>query len=94
MGNDDIIAFRTREQPRKYLGILLVMAVAYFAAGWLGKKVKLDALAKHVAKVSRKMFEVPEFFYYAIADGLRWPSRQMERFELRQGAKRRLANGI
>ena len=72
MGNDDIIAFRTREQPRKYLGILLVMAVAYFAAGWLGKKVKLDALAKHVAKVSRKMFEVPEFFYYAIADGLRW----------------------
>ena len=43
-----------------------------FAAAWLGKKVKLDALAKHVAKVSRKMFEVPEFFYYAIADGLRW----------------------
>ncbi|MBP5284994.1 MAG: hypothetical protein ILO34_02650 [Kiritimatiellae bacterium] len=49
----------------------LVVAVAYFAAAWLGKKVKLDALAKHVAKVSRKMFEVPEFFYYAIADGLR-----------------------
>ena len=36
------------------------------------ERVKLDALAKHVAKVSRKMFEVPEFFYYAIADGLRW----------------------
>ena len=50
----------------------LVVAVAYFAAAWLGKKVKLDALAKHVAKASRKMFEVPEFFYYAIADGLRW----------------------
>ena len=50
----------------------LVVAVAYFAAGWLGKKVKLEALANHVAKVSRRMFEVPEFFYYAIADGLRW----------------------
>ena len=50
----------------------LVVAVAYFAAAWLGKKVKLDALARHVAKVSRKMFEMPEFFYYAIADGLRW----------------------
>ena len=50
----------------------LVVAVAYFAAAWLGKNVKLDALAKHVAKVSRKMFEVPEFFYYAIADGLMW----------------------
>lgn len=40
---------------------LLVVAVAYFAAAWLGKKVKLEALAKYVAKVSRKMFEVPEF---------------------------------
>ena len=50
----------------------LVVAVTYFAAAWLGKKVKLEALAKHVAKVSRNMFEVPEFFYYAIADGLRW----------------------
>ena len=50
----------------------LVVAVAYFAAAWLGKKVKLEALANHVAKVSRKMFDVLEFFYYAIADGLRW----------------------
>ena len=50
----------------------LVVAVAYFAASWLGKKSKLEALAKHVAKVSRKMIEAPEFFYYAIADGLRW----------------------
>ena len=31
-----------------------------------------EALANHVAKVSRKMYEAPEFFYYAIADGLRW----------------------
>ena len=45
--------------------------VAYFAAAWLGKRVKLDALAKHVAKVSRRMFEVPESFYYAIANGRR-----------------------
>lgn len=50
----------------------LVVAVSYFAAAWLGKKVKLEALANHVAKVSRKMYEAPEFFYYAIADGLRW----------------------
>ena len=50
----------------------LVVAVAYFAAVWRGKRVKLDTLAKHVAKVSRKMFEVPEFFCYAIADGPRW----------------------
>ena len=50
----------------------LVVAVSYLAAAWLGRKVKLEALANHVAKVSRKMYEAPEFFYYAIADGLRW----------------------
>ena len=50
----------------------LVVAVSYFAAAWLCRKVKLEALANHVAKVSRKMYEAPEFFYYAIADGLRW----------------------
>ncbi len=50
----------------------LVAAVAYFAAAWLGRKAKLEALANHVAKVSRKMAEAPEFFYYALADGLRW----------------------
>lgn len=49
----------------------LVVAVSYFAAAWLGRKVKLEAHANHVAKVSRKMYEAPEFFYYAIADGLR-----------------------
>ena len=47
------------------------MAVSYFAATWLGKKVKLKALANHVAKVSRKMFDIPEFFYYAVADSLK-----------------------
>ena len=85
MGNDSIIAFKTREQLRKYLGIF---SPQFKGSRWkmefLGQMLfgiqasrdtlmsELDALAKHVAKVSRKMFEVPEFFYYAIADGLRW----------------------
>ena len=62
MGNGSIIEFRTREQLRKYLRI--------FSPRF--SKPKLEALANHVAKVSRKMYEAPEFFYYAIADGLRW----------------------
>ena len=79
---EDTIRFIKQSYRLEYMRLLdfrrlgnmaaLVVAVAYFAAAWLGKKVKLDALARHVAKVSRKMFEVPEFFYYAIADGLRW----------------------
>ena len=61
MGNDRTTAFRMREQLRKFMGI--------FSPRF--SKPKLEALANHVAKVSRKMYEAPEFFYYAIADGLR-----------------------
>ena len=50
----------------------IVAAVAYFAAAWLGRGEKLSAMVEHVTKISRRMFEVPEFFYYAIADGIRW----------------------
>lgn len=50
----------------------LIAAVAYFAAAWLGRQLKLGVLAEHIAKVSKRMFDVPEFFYYAIADGLKW----------------------
>ena len=41
----------------------LIAAVAYFAAAWLGRQLKLGVLAEHIAKVSRRMFDVPEFFY-------------------------------
>ena len=50
----------------------LIAAVSYFAAAWLGRQLKLGVLAEHIAKVSKRMFDVPEFFYYAIADGLKW----------------------
>ena len=49
----------------------LVVAAWRFAAAWLGKRVKTEALANHVAKVSCRIFEVTEFFSGAIADGLR-----------------------
>ena len=47
-----------------------VLAVAYFAMAWLGLREKLAVLADHVKRVSGRMFEVPEFFFYAIADGV------------------------
>ena len=66
MGNDSIIAFKTREQLRKYLGI--------FSPQFNDSRWKMEFLGQMLfgIQVSRKMFEVPEFFYYAIADGLRW----------------------
>jgi hypothetical protein len=49
----------------------LVMATAYFAAGWLGDSLKLAVLASRVLKVAKRFFGVPEFHYYALADGMR-----------------------
>jgi hypothetical protein len=49
---------------------VLVMAVAQFAATWLGATVKLEVLAWHVLQASKRIFGVPDFKYYALADGL------------------------
>lgn len=49
----------------------LVLAAAYFAAVWLGESLKLAVLTSRVTKVAKRFFGVPEFHYYALADGLR-----------------------
>jgi len=41
----------------------LVMAAAYFAAGWLGESLKLAVLASRVLKVAKRFFGVPAFHY-------------------------------
>ena len=48
----------------------LVMAAAYFAAVWLGESLKLAVLASRVRRVAKRFFGVPEFHYYALADGI------------------------
>jgi Transposase DDE domain len=48
----------------------LVMAAAYFAAVWLGEALKLVVLASRVSRVAKSFFGVPEFHYYALADGI------------------------
>ena len=50
--------------------LAIVSGVAYFAMSWLGQRDRLSVLADHIKRVSRRMFEVPEFFFYAIADGV------------------------
>ena len=46
------------------------LAAAQFAAIWLGRKAKLEVLAIHVMEASKRIFGVPDFKYYALADGL------------------------
>jgi hypothetical protein len=49
----------------------LVLAAAYFAAVWLGESLKLAVLRSRVTAIAKRFFGVPEFHYYALADGLR-----------------------
>jgi len=48
----------------------LVTAAAYFAAAVLDTKAKLKVMAGYVFKAAKRLFGIPDFRYYAIADGL------------------------
>ena len=48
----------------------LVLAAAYFAAVYLGESLKLHILVQKVITLSKRLFAVPEFHYYSLADGI------------------------
>ena len=50
---------------------VLVNAVAFFTAVVLGTRIKLEILASHLLKASKRLFGIPDFRLYAIADGIR-----------------------
>lgn len=51
--------------------VTLVTAVAFFAAVVLGKRAKLQLLAEHLLRSAHRIYGVPEFRYYALADGIK-----------------------
>jgi len=51
--------------------MVLVTAAAYFAAVYLGLTMKLRILAGHVLRASKRVFGIPDFRLYALADGIR-----------------------
>jgi len=48
----------------------LVLAASYFAAVWLGTTTKLTILAMHAMNAAKRIFGIPDFRYYALADGI------------------------
>ncbi len=50
--------------------MVLVLAASYFAAVVLDRGAKLRVMAGHVLKAAKRVFGIPDFHYYAIADGL------------------------
>lgn len=51
--------------------VVLVNAVAFFTASVIGSRMKLEILATHLITASKRLFGIPDFRYYAIADGIR-----------------------
>jgi hypothetical protein len=49
---------------------VLVLGAAYFAAVWLGTRAKIKILAMHALKAAKRLFGIPDFRYYALADGI------------------------
>jgi hypothetical protein len=48
-----------------------IWIAAYFAAVYLGLRMKLRVLAGHVLRASKRVFGIPDFRLYALADGIR-----------------------
>jgi hypothetical protein len=51
--------------------VALVLAAACFAAVHLGLLAKLKILAQHALRAAKRLFGIPDFRYYALADGIR-----------------------
>jgi hypothetical protein len=50
--------------------VLLMTAAAYFAATFLGQKLKLNILCEKLLIISQRFFGIPPFRFYALADGI------------------------
>jgi len=51
--------------------VVLVTAAMHFACVVLGTRAKLEVLAFRVLRAAKRLFGIPDFRYYALADGLR-----------------------
>ena len=67
--NIENVRLLTYERLRNMM--VLVLCAMYFAAVHLGDSVKLAALAYHALRASKRLFGIPNFRYYAVADGIR-----------------------
>ena len=62
---------RVRKYQRLKNLVILVTAVAYFAATFLGQQMKLRILCEKLLIISHRFFGIPPFRFYALADGIR-----------------------
>lgn len=51
--------------------VVLVTAAAFFAATFLGQKMKLRLLCRELLVISQRFFGIPPFRFYALSDGIK-----------------------
>jgi len=49
----------------------LVMTTAYFTCVYLEKSIKLKILVQHIHRAAKRIYGIPEFRFYALADGIK-----------------------
>ena len=63
--------FRILKYERLRNLAMLVLVTAYFASVYLGKRATLAILVQHIERAAKRIYDVPEFCFYAIADGIK-----------------------
>lgn len=61
--------------------VALVLAVVYFTAVWLGESLKMSVLLTKATRMAKRFFGIPDFHYYAIADGVGALLRNLGKFQ-------------
>jgi hypothetical protein len=51
--------------------MVLALCAMYFAAVYLGDRARLRILAHYALRAGRRLFGIPDFRYYALADGIK-----------------------
>ncbi len=51
--------------------VTILLAVSYFTAVRIGMKARLKILAMHLLDAAKRLFGIPNFRYYALADGMK-----------------------
>ena len=67
----DLEDIRVQSYRRLQNMMALVLAVAYFASVYVGRKLKLRVMSSILTRISKRIFGIPDFRYYAIADGIK-----------------------
>ena len=69
----------------------LVLAVAYFVMVWIGKSERREVLRTHIVETAKRIYGAPEFFYYALADGIQKLFTRFGRWNAKLDLKKVLA---